>query len=280
MEKIIQISDDLIYKYGSYEELNGYVEYVSKCPDDIRDLFPKVLEFDEQKPRLLMKFIHGINLGIMYSYNAISLEIFDKVLDTLERIHQVPSDQIDCSEDTLVVNFHPKLKDRIEKHKSLYNTLNLSTSLSTIANALYSFYESNRYQPRFSSCIHGDAWLSNMIWNHKEQRLYMIDMRGRIGNIYTTNGDQCYDYAKLYQSIMGFDHIMYSGKVPDQQLQADLLNSFNRFLSKKHLSIEYISTLCLTLLLGSYSFHTQLHTEPGKNIYESIINKLWQTISL
>ncbi len=38
-----------------------------------------------------------------------------------------------------------------------------------------------------------------------DDQIKIFDPRGSVMDIYTTNGDRYYDYAKLYQSIIGFD---------------------------------------------------------------------------
>jgi hypothetical protein len=38
----------------------------------------------------------------------------------------------------------------------------------------------------------------------------MIDMRGKVGSLFTICGDPMLDYAKLYQSILGFDFAIHN----------------------------------------------------------------------
>src|SRR3990167_9359676 len=54
--------------------------------------------------------------------------------------------------------------------------------------------------------IHGDYWFSNMML-YKGQ-LKCFDPRGKVGSKLTVKGNPVYDYAKLYQSIIGLDCII------------------------------------------------------------------------
>ncbi len=42
----------------------------------------------------------------------------------------------------------------------------------------------------------------------KHDRNYFIDPLGKLGGKCSTSGDQLYDYAKVYQSILGYDEIL------------------------------------------------------------------------
>jgi hypothetical protein len=39
-------------------------------------------------------------------------------------------------------------------------------------------------------------------------RIFLLDMRGELGNVMTLQGDLCYDLSKVYQSLLGYDYII------------------------------------------------------------------------
>ena len=41
-----------------------------------------------------------------------------------------------------------------------------------------------------------------------ESTVKLIDMRGALGDVLTTQGDVTYDLSKVYQSLCGYDHII------------------------------------------------------------------------
>ena len=61
--------------------------------------------------------------------------------------------------------------------------------------------------------IHGDTVFTNIIINN-HGKIKFIDMRGKVGDKLTIYGDWLYDWAKIYQSIIGYDEILLS-KVVD-----------------------------------------------------------------
>ena len=66
-------------------------------------------------------------------------------------------------------------------------------------------YEFNKLAKK--SIIHGDFVFTNIIINNFG-KIKLIDMRGRLGNQLTLYGDKLYDYAKIYQSLIGYDEIL------------------------------------------------------------------------
>ena len=107
------------------------------------------------------------------------------------------------------------------------------------------------YKINIVSFIHGDLWFSNIIINGNI--IKVIDMRGMIGNIYTTNGDKMYDYAKLYQSILGFDYIIYGDTINEMHLSKTCI-LFEDELKKRNIDITHIKYMTLILMAGSIYF--------------------------
>ena len=62
------------------------------------------------------------------------------------------------------------------------------------------------------SCIHGDTVFTNILINHQE-KIKFIDMRGQQGKVLTIQGDWLYDWAKFYQSLIGYDEILLDKEV-------------------------------------------------------------------
>jgi hypothetical protein len=58
--------------------------------------------------------------------------------------------------------------------------------------------------------IHGDPWFDNMILT-SNQEIKFLDMKGKIGSVLSIKGDTMVDYAKIYQSILGFDYLLIEG---------------------------------------------------------------------
>lgn len=57
-----------------------------------------------------------------------------------------------------------------------------------------------RYQ--HANVIHGDPVFSNVLLTDTPS-VYLLDMRGEVGNKLTLQGDVLYDLSKVYQSLLG-----------------------------------------------------------------------------
>ena len=72
--------------------------------------------------------------------------------------------------------------------------------------------------------IHGDPVMTNIIINNYG-KIKFIDMRGKINNKSTLQGDWLYDWAKLYQSIIGYDFILLN-----KEIDKDYINKMKDIL--------------------------------------------------
>jgi len=121
-------------------------------------------------------------------------------------------------EDTLVldmmlyVNLRPKVIERYEKFKSLYHSFsvsdlgfNIEELVQPLLTALAQ-YEDGRRACR-AEYIHGDPVFSNVLLASGGS-VWLLDMRGALGDKLTTNGDVTYDLSKVYQSLCGYDFFL------------------------------------------------------------------------
>ena len=60
--------------------------------------------------------------------------------------------------------------------------------------------------------IHGDPVLSNIIKKNNNDLIF-LDPRGSLGKNFTIFGDINYDFAKVYQSLTGYENIILEKKV-------------------------------------------------------------------
>ena len=65
--------------------------------------------------------------------------------------------------------------------------------------------------------IHGDPVFTNILINEYDE-IKFIDMRGLVGDKLTIYGDWLYDWSKIYQSLIGYDHILL-GKEINQNIK-------------------------------------------------------------
>ena len=103
--------------------------------------------------------------------------------------------------------------------------------------------------------IHGDPVFTNIIVR-ENQDLVFIDMRGELGNEMTIMGDKWYDYAKVYQSLLGYDEILLE-KFVDRGYKDNLISIFEKFVENKFGTeeLENIQLITNSLLLSLIPLH-------------------------
>ena len=93
--------------------------------------------------------------------------------------------------------------------------------------------------------------MTNIIINNYD-KIKFIDMRGKLGTNCTLYGDYLYDWAKLYQSLRGYDEIL-QGKVVGENYKKVMIKYFEEYFielySKKELSWVKIITSSLFFTL-------------------------------
>lgn len=273
--KIIHINTELCYKVAKNCEGSGNIYFYENVPEIIKEFIPKIYN-SEQLPdhryKILMEWKYdSISIGKMIASNMMDTIIFYKVLSLLDKLHKTPSIKIlHDIKYHVMQNYYPKLVSRFIKYESLYQEYNMDVNVEKIDD-FFAIYE-----PMIVDIIHGDYWLSNLLWCHKEKMIYMIDMRGRLGDVLATQGDKYYDYAKLLQSLYGFDSL-----VNDKDIQCDLAiyrKLFYEYFDLSHEEIEKIKKITATLILGSLPFHKKL-IQKRNQIY-NIVNELWSDLFL
>lgn len=211
----IQIRDECIIKMASHKhsfELKSEIHYYLNIPEKISSLFPKLFEYGEDgsKTWYSMEKIHGLSVSEIYLSELLTTRLLKKILDCILTIQSTTKTVFDeqreknCGDKiNIYENYVPKLKKR-------YNNYDYSTFIDS-----HTIYEKlknglKKYQNREGgkmTIIHGDPVFTNIILDHDE-KLKFIDMKGNLGDELTIYGDWLYDWAKIYQSIIGYDEIL------------------------------------------------------------------------
>jgi hypothetical protein len=81
-------------------------------------------------------------------------------------------------------------------------------------------------------CIHGDTVFTNILINQYE-KIKFIDMRGKQDNICTLYEDSLYDWAKLYQSLIGYDEILMDKEI-NKKYKSQMINHFKKIFLESY----------------------------------------------
>ena len=200
------LKDIKTYKKIS-EDLSGEIYYYLNIPNDIKDIFPIMFNYDESLNKWYeMENIDGIPISHLYLNEDLTINEFSNILGTINRIHNsnaISNSNINIQTHINIYgNYAQKLKHRYQN----YDYSRFTDSTPTYNKILLKLQEYEYNNLGKISVIHGDAVFTNILIN-KFGKIKLIDMRGTIGNIHTICGDKLYDLAKLYQSIIGFIRI-------------------------------------------------------------------------
>ena len=212
-------SFDTIIKNG---DLKGENYYYENIPQSLKDMFP--LKISGNSKNIVIEKIHGLTVTDLYLSEILTKDTFTHILNSINRIQScdIINDDINIYE-----NYASKL---IKRYKSFDYSLfeNSETTYETILVKLQ-YYEKNNLGKK--KVIHGDPVFTNIIIN-TYGKIKFIDMRGKVGDKLTIYGDWLYDWAKIYQSIIGYDEILLS-KIIDTNYKENIISIFKNYFIDK-----------------------------------------------
>ncbi len=239
----------------SSNDMKGEIFYYNNIPNEVKNLFPKIYEYDDKDFKwLTMEKIPGITFSKLYISGDMTNDHLLKLLNIIEKLHTiVPYYEID-KQNNIYDNYCPKMNERL----TLIDTSKFE-NFDNIYNEVYNYL--NKYTKNnkgFISIIHGDPVFSNIILSNNNIKL--IDVRGKVGKNYTIYGDVNYDLAKIYQSLLGYDEILLNTYVKDDYKQG-LIKYFEEHIIRLYGKniLDDIKMITKSLILSLLPLH------PDKN---------------
>jgi capsule biosynthesis phosphatase len=218
---------------------------------------------------LNLEKINGIPISYLYINQTYSIKLFKKLLDTLKEIHQIKLDNL-LDQVEYKNNYLIKLINRFED-KTIYNFESADSIYNKLIIKLKDY--SSRISNNITSVIHGDFWFSNLLISYKDEYKF-IDMKGLIGNTNTLSGDKVYDYAKILQSLIGFDSILYDKEI-DIYYNKIFIDYFKEWIGiNEKIDFEDVKTVCATLIFGVFHAYKDMSIEKRNKIIE-LVEKLF-----
>ena len=213
-------SINTIIKNGNLEGENYYYKNI---PKSLKDMFP--IYILGNNTTITIEKINGITITELYLSKMLVENTFIHVLNSINRIQSC--NVINDDNINLYDNYASKLINRYKNYDySLFeNSENMYESLLL----KLQYYEKNNLG--IKKVIHGDPVFTNIIINNYG-KIKFIDMRGKLGNKLTIYGDWLYDWAKIYQSIIGYDEILLS-KFIDNKYKENIIDIFKKYFIDK-----------------------------------------------
>ena len=246
------------------DDLSGEIYYYNNIPNEIKDIFPVMLKFDIKYTWYEMEKINGIPISKLYLDQELTK---DQLFHIFGSVIRIQSCKINNENDiNIYCNYSEKLKKRYEN----YNYAKFDNS-EIIYNNIYE--NLIKYESEDSgkiSVIHGDPVFTNILIN-EFGKIKFIDMRGKQGDELSIYGDWLYDWAKLYQSLIGYDEIL-ENKFINIQYKNSLLEYFKELFIKKYSEYDFKN---LQIITKSLLFSLiPLHDNDKCNEYYNLILKI------
>jgi len=238
---------EVIIKKGQMDKLMGEIHWYKNIPKNVMDLFPTFIR--EEYNGYMIEKINSITLSHLYLKEALTHDMLLNLLKCIDRIHH----SLDIVDDTVNIysNYSQKIKERYETYD--YTKFNNSNKVYQDLMIFFDNYEKNN--EGMKGVIHGDPVFSNILVT-KDITFKFIDMRGKLGVINTIFGDILYDYAKVYQSLIGYDEILLDKSV-SMSYKNILLNTFCEYIKTTFDdgTIDKIKMICNSLLFTLIPLH-------------------------
>ena len=203
--------DGRITKSSSKDSIRGELYWYKNVPVEVKHLFPALMNYYEvdNVVTLELERIDGPTLSKMLTIDSLSDYHIQELCTSLNLIHKTPVEN-------LTVDINQNYLKKLDNRYFAFDTKDKQAKLlyDQIKEFL-TFYETSNAGKRCN--IHGDPVFTNIIVD-KNNRIRFIDMRGMQGETCTITGDMHYDYAKIYQSLVGYDFIIRDLAIPDKRL--------------------------------------------------------------
>jgi len=237
---------EIVIKKGDMSKLKGEIHWYKNIPGSIRDLFPAFIK--ETEDSYIIEKINGISLSYIYLKESLTNELLLNYLSAIDRIH---NSAVGCENINLYANYIDKIKERYDA----FNYSKFPGSLDRFNYLCEYFEDYKKNNSAILSVTHGDPVFSNVIMT-KDMEFKFIDMRGKQGNMYTIFGDKLYDYAKIYQSLIGYDEILLD-KVVNVDYKTKLIDCFEKYIVDKFgkYNLHHIKIICDSLLFTLIPLH-------------------------
>jgi capsule biosynthesis phosphatase len=216
----VVVVDNTIIKSSKASILSGEMHFYRNIPASLRHIFPVVLSMEEAASgvsSITMERVRGVPASHLLAAHALTPGRLAKLLAALELLHTTAHDDAPAGAadpplppPSIYGNYVDKVLGRFEAHKAgAYAAFPDAEQLCTlIVTHLREYEAAGRGVP--VDFIHGDPVFSNLLITNAND-VFLIDMRGRVGDVHTTGGDVLYDLAKVYQSLCGYDLILLNG---------------------------------------------------------------------
>lgn len=265
----IEVRDDQITKYSTFEHLEGEIYWYNHVHPSMRLFIPTILDSNLSQHVVCyinMERIRGPTYSQLYVNGALTPSGIQKLLDVLGLIHTSPHNEHQSID--ILDHYIQKVISRFDTFHAVYNEFpNIDETKDLLIRKLKEYEQSGIAQ---CTVIHGDPVFTNVVIGTSVK---LIDMRGKVGSVCSIRGDMFYDFAKMYQSLVGYDFILME-KTPTPVYANNMAQYFLDWIHKTYPAVEpYIHTLTASLFFSLIPLHNDEPLEK-RRLYLTMCQKL------
>ena len=151
-----------------------------------------------------LEYVQGVPLTSLFSHRLLEPYHLDLLFEMLHCMHSCEGVALSSGSEALRAHYMDKLVARFAM-RDVYSWPGAERTLAAIKGRLGAYLDSS---PPCVPVVHGDCWFANILLT-PANAFKFVDMRGRLAEEATLNGDPNYDYAKSAQSLLGFDEAVF-----------------------------------------------------------------------
>jgi len=221
-----------------------------------------------------IEYIEGRTVSSVFRNGLMTKGIMEAAVNAIRAFHASAEferdGEVTCND--ILENYLGKLNERAANHPH-YNLKKLSDVLSIINRVITEYVNGPDFH--LTHVVHGDSWFDNMLYDSRTQKVKLLDMKGKIGKVFSLKGDKMTDYAKLYQSVLGFDYMLYNERYPEAY-EEQCRRWLSEFLPSP-LDDPIFEAVTACCILKTFSYFSK--AGPIERIYKSLQRlKLFSTI--
>lgn len=254
----IHQTEEVVTKRGS---LVGEAFWYRNFPTELSDLIPKM--YTVNKRELVMERVSGISLSYLYINNSLTIRNLENLLQALDRIHCFDTEPAAYkARQGLYDNYDLKLSNRYCE----YDYSKFSDSYQTYKKIHNKLSEYRKRDLAIPGIIHGDPVFTNVLLD-TTNNIKLIDPRGKLGDNETIYGDIFYDYAKIYQSLIGYDFILLEKEFNERYMH-EMIEYFEDYIKNKYgkKRLTAIKLIAASMLFSLIPLHDNEKCEKYYNL--------------
>jgi capsule biosynthesis phosphatase len=242
-------------------KINAEVAYYMAVPQEVAHMFPDVIHVADDFSAYTMELIEGIPMTYLFIEEQLTDAVLTKLLDQLGKLHAAaPTDKL--PPDDVYFPYTNKFHHRIRSVSTNLRDTLTSLGFEDAIKETHAFLDAYTTEGRaHMAIVHGDPVFTNVFVAPSSSSftdIRFIDVNGALCGAPSIFGDEKYDYAKVYQSLLGYDEIIHK-KFVSHRYKRGLLECFRAYVHTKFDSMCFsdIQNICNSLVLSMLPLHAE-----------------------